>query len=67
MSLEILPSVIEMTNYCEDKGYEIIPVGGKEVTVVVFHKGKLIKEGNIKYKSSEWQKEAYTKLYQAIA
>lgn len=68
MKVELLPSVIEMTNYCEDKGYEIFPLAkNKIVTVMIFFKDKLIKQGNIKYKIDNWQKESYTKLYKAIA
>ena len=67
MDTRILPSVIDMTNYCEDKGYEIIPIGkGKIVKVVIFLNNKLIKEGNKTYTISNWQKEAYKKLYEAL-
>lgn len=60
------PSLIEMTNYCEQKGYEIIPFGSKEIQVDVFYKGEFLKRGSKKYTIKNWQKESYSKLYEAL-
>lgn len=58
-------SLIELTNYCNDKGYDLFPVREKEgVRCIVFKDDKKLKEGNKVYKTwIECQRESYMKIY----
>lgn len=61
-------SLIDLTNYCNSKGYDLFPVReNKGVRCIVFKDDKKIKEGTKVYKNwAECQKESYNKIYQII-
>ena len=63
-----LPDFVTMTNYCEEKGYEVRLMRSRYgVTCNVYKENKLIKSGDIVYDTSiDAQKESYTKIYKAI-
>ena len=63
-----LPDFVTMTNYCEDKGYEIQLIRSRKgVTCNVYKENELLKSGAIIYDTCiEAQKEGYSKLYKAL-
>ena len=63
-----LPDFITMTNYCEEKGYEVEFIRSRKGITCDIYKGQeLIKSGSIIFESCiEAQKESYSKLYKAI-
>ena len=63
-----LPDFVTMTNYCEDKGYEIELIRSRKgVTCDVYKENELKKSGTIIYNTCiEAQKEAYSRLYKAL-
>ena len=63
-----LPDFVTMTNYCEEKGYEVRLMRSRYgVTCNVYKESKLIKSGDIVYDTCiDAQKESYTKIYKAI-
>jgi len=63
-----LPDFVEMTNYCEAKGYKVNLMRSRYgILCYVYLNSKLIKKGEIIYESCiDAQKESYTKLYKAI-
>ena len=63
-----LPDFVTMTNYCEEKGYEVQLTRTRYgVTCNVYKEKKLIKSGDIVYDTCiDAQKESYTKLYKFI-
>lgn len=62
------PSLIELTNYCNDKGFELIPVPqGSEVSANLYRDGEFLKEGELVFKNwLECQRESYGKLYDIL-
>lgn len=61
-------SLIDLTNYCNDQGFDFAPleVNGK-VKSVLFHNGEFKKEG--KHLFNNWidcQKVSYGKLYDVL-
>ena len=63
-----LPDFVTMTNFCEDKGYEIELIRSRKgVTCDVYKEKELKKSGTIIYNTCiEAQKEAYSILYKAL-
>ena len=63
-----LPDFVTMTNFCEDKGYEIELIRSRKgVTCDVYKENELKKSGTIIYNTCiEAQKEAYSRLYKAL-
>lgn len=63
-----LPDFVEMTNYCEEKGFKVeLTRSSKGVTCNVYKENKLLKSGAIIYDTCiDAQKESYTKIYKAI-
>ena len=63
-----LPDFITMTNYCEDKGYEVEFISSKKgITCDVYKDKELKKSGTIIYTSCiEAQKDIYSKIYMAL-
>ena len=63
-----LPDFVTMTNFCEDKGYEIELIRSRKgVTCDVYKEKELKKSGTIIYNTCiEAQKEAYSRLYKAL-
>ena len=63
-----LPDFVTMTNYCEEKGYEVRLMRSRYgVNCNVYKENKLIKSGDIVYDTCiDAQKESYTKIYKAI-
>ena len=63
-----LPDFVTMTNFCEDKGYEIELIRSRKgVTCDVYKENELKKSGTIIYNTCiEAQKEGYSKLYKAL-
>jgi hypothetical protein len=59
---------IQMTNFCESKGYEVELIRSRKgITCDLYHKGNLLKVGVNVFKTCvDAQKETYTKLYLAI-
>ena len=68
-STESLPDFIEMTNYCESRGYIIEMIRSRKgITCDLYHNNKLLKVGTIVFKEClDAQQETYTKLYKAIS
>ena len=65
---QILISLIDLTNFCNDLGYDVAPIKTqKGVKCMIFKDDKLLKKGEKIYKNwLDCQKDAYTKLYNAI-
>ena len=63
-----LPDFVTMTNYCEDKGYEVEFISSKKgITCDVYKDKELKKSGTIIYTSYiEAQKDIYSKIYKAL-
>ena len=63
-----LPDFVTMTNFCEDKGYEIELIRSRKgVTCDVYKENELKKSGTIIYNTCiEAQKEGYSRLYKAL-
>ena len=63
-----LPDFITMTNFCEDKGYEVEFISSKKgITCDVYKDDELKKSGTIIYGSCiEAQKDIYSKIYMAL-
>ena len=63
-----LPDFVTMTNYCEDKGYEVEFISSKKgITCDVYKDKELKKSGTIIYISCiEAQKDIYSKIYKAL-
>ena len=63
-----LPDFVTMTNFCEDKGYEIELIRSRKgVTCDVYKENELKKSGTIIYNTCiEAQREGYLKLYKAL-
>ena len=63
-----LPDFVEMTNYCEEKGFKVeLTRSSKGVTCNIYKENKLLKSGAIIYDTCiDAQKESYTKIYKAI-
>lgn len=62
------PPLFEMIAYCENKGYDIVPIqdGGK-YRILIYKRNVLAKIGKDKFSSwKEGQRTAYTKLYTKI-
>ena len=61
-------SPIDLTNFCNDKGYDVAPLKAKGgVKVAVYFKDKLLKKGETVFK--DWisaQKETYNKIYNKL-
>ena len=63
-----LPDFITMTNFCEDKGYDIELIQSRKgVTCDLYKEKVLLKSGTIIYDTCiEAQKESYSILYKAL-
>lgn len=63
-----LPDFVEMTNYCEAKGYEVRLMRSLYgIRCYVYLHSKLLKSGAIIYDNCiDAQKESYAKIYKAI-
>lgn len=63
-----LPDFITMTNYCEEKGYEVEFIKSRKGITCDIYKGQeLLKSGSIIFESCiEAQKDSYSKLYKAL-
>ena len=63
-----LPDFVTMTNFCEDKGYDIELIRSRKgVTCDLYKEKVLLKSGTIIYDTCiEAQKEGYSKLYKAL-
>ena len=68
MKTDILPDFIEMTNYCENLGYEIDMIRSRKgITCDVYKRDELFKVGTIVYQNCvDAQKESYSKIYIAL-
>jgi len=67
-SHKFLPDFVSMTNYCEDKGYNVEFITSKKgVTCDVYLNEKLLKIGSSVFVSCmDAQKESYSKIYMAL-
>ena len=65
---QTLISLIDLTNFCNDLGYDVAPVKvEKGVKCLIFKDDKLLKRGEKVYKTwIDCQIDAYNKLYKAI-
>ena len=63
-----LPDFITMTNFCEERGYEVEFISSKKgITCDVYKDDELKKSGTIIYGSCiEAQKDIYSKIYMAL-
>ena len=64
----MLPSLIEITNFCNDKGYDLHPVKHPEgVKAILFKDDQKIKEGEKVFNNwLDCQKEVYGALYKKL-
>ncbi len=62
------PSLIEMINFCNDKGYDVLPIREQLLTKFVITKDdKFLKTGKKLFKKwQDGQKEVFTKLYETL-
>jgi hypothetical protein len=63
-----LPDFVTMTNFCEERGYEVEFISSKKgITCDIYKDQKLKKSGSIIYGSCiEAQKDTYSKIYKAL-
>jgi len=68
METTIAPSFIDVTNFCNEKGYDLLPINERKgVRVSVFKDGEHLKDGDKVFTDwQEAQKESYTKIYNAL-
>lgn len=60
--------IIELVNFCNDKGFDVIPVMcDKKWLGMIFYKDKFLKQGIIKYNTyNECEREIYNKIYKSL-
>ncbi len=66
--LIVKPSLIDLTNFCNNKGYEAEPHRiGKKFRCILLYKGKFVKFGYKLHTSwAECQRDVYYELYKIL-
>lgn len=62
------PNLIDLTNYCNDRGLELVPVPqGNGVSCNLYKDGEFFKEGEIVFKNwRDAQRETFGKIYDKL-